>query len=71
MVDDYIGSIKKAGFVDIKIIDEVHFSVKTFSGDPILKSIIEETGISENELRETEGSIASVKVFAQKPLPTS
>jgi arsenite methyltransferase len=68
LTEDYIGCIKNAGFNDIKIVNESNFPGEGWSNDPILKSIIKETGLSKQTLRETAGSIVSIKVFAKKPL---
>jgi len=68
LTEDYIGCIENAGFNDIKIVNESNFPGEGWSNDPILKSIIKETGLSKQTLRETAGSIVSIKVFAKKPL---
>ncbi len=67
LTDDYLGSIKKAGFAGIKIVDETRFPGDNWSNDPLVKSVVDESGLSKQKLKELAGSIVSVKVFAQKP----
>jgi arsenite methyltransferase len=68
LVDDYIGSIKKAGFIDVKIVNEAHFPIDSLSNDPLLKAVGKESGLSKDVLKDSAGSIVSAKVYAQKPL---
>ena len=67
LTEEYIDSIRAVGFTDIKIVGESGFSGEGWSNDPVLKSIIKETGLSKEVLKEAAGSIVSVKVFARKP----
>jgi SAM-dependent methyltransferase len=55
--DNYINAIKKAGFRDVKIIDEVNFPLNYIISDDIAATV-------KNDL---EDSILSIKVYASKP----
>jgi arsenite methyltransferase len=68
LIDDYIGSIKKAGFNNVKIINETHFPVDSWSNDPLIKAVGKESGLSKDVLKDSAASIVSAKVYAQKPL---
>lgn len=65
--EEYIQTIKDAGFENIKIIGENHFPVEFLAHDPTAKAIIEKLEISFSELQEIGGSVASIKVSAVKP----
>lgn len=55
--DNYLNAIKKAGFIDVKIIDEVNFPLNfIISGD--IAAIVK---------KDLEDSILSIKVYASKP----
>jgi SAM-dependent methyltransferase len=68
MKDDYVETIKRTGFEEVKIIDEKTFPIKYMSNDPTAKAVIEETGISSRDIEEIGDTVASVKVFGLKPL---
>jgi len=55
--DNYLNAIKKAGFRDVKIIDEVNFPLNYIMSDDTV-------AIVKNDL---EDSILSIKVYASKP----
>ncbi len=67
MKDEYLELIKDAGFTKEKVIEETQFPIEYMVNDPTAKAIIKKSKISEKELAETAHSVASVKVYAQKP----
>jgi arsenite methyltransferase len=67
MKDEYLGTMKKAGFADIKIVGELSIPPDTISEDPIVKSIVEDAGIARSDLVDAASLIKSVKVHAVKP----
>jgi len=67
MRDEYIGTIKAAGFRDVKIIDETSFPVEFIANDPTAKQIIENSKTPPEKVREVAGSIMSIKVYGIKP----
>ena len=65
--DNYLNAIKKAGFRDVKIIDEVNFPLKYIVSDDTAAVVKNELSLSENQARDLEDSILSIKVYASKP----
>ena len=65
--DNYLKAIKKAGFRDVKIIDEVNFPLKYIVSDDTAAVVKNELSLSENQARDLEDSILSIKVYASKP----
>jgi len=67
MRDEYLVSIKAAGFQDVRIIDETHFSFELMANDPTAAAIIEKQEISPEQIEEVAGSVVSIKVQGVKP----
>jgi arsenite methyltransferase len=65
----YLEAIRAAGFEGVQILQETVFPVEIATTDPAVKEIVKTLG-PEEELRELAGSVASVKVFARKPIHT-
>lgn len=68
--DDYLNAIKIAGFTSVKIIDEISFPLQFIVGDNTSK-IFNNLDLSENQVKDLEDSISSIKVFASKPKTAS
>jgi SAM-dependent methyltransferase len=70
--DDYINAIKGAGFINVKITDESIFPTNLYVDSPDIKQIIENIDISLEEakkiIKNINNSIASIKVYGEKPL---
>jgi len=66
MKDEYIKVIKGSGFHDVHIIDETIFSIDCVAHDPTTKAAINKSGISVENLKDVENSVASIKVEAWK-----
>lgn len=64
--NEYLETIKAAGFDDIKIINETVFPIEFLNNDPIARSIIEDIKIPTEEVKETASSVVSIKVLAVK-----
>ena len=60
--DEYIKSIKDAGFKDVRIIDETKYPIELMANDPTAKAIIENFNIPEDELKSIADSTVSIKV---------
>jgi arsenite methyltransferase len=67
MKDKYIETIKKAGFQEVKIIEEKHFPIEYMSNDPTARAVMENSGISVEKVKEIGNSAASIKVYGTKP----
>lgn len=64
----YIDVIRKAGFKDVEIQQETIMPFKHAENDPNAKAIIEESGITPEEVRSFEKSILSISVYGKKPI---
>jgi ubiquinone/menaquinone biosynthesis C-methylase UbiE len=65
--DEYLGLVKAAGFKDVKIISETIFPKDSWISDPIAKSIIEKSQVSNEEIQDVGNSVVSIKFSATKP----
>jgi len=65
--DDYLNAIKKAGFTDVKILDEVNFPIKYMVSDNAAVIIKNDLNLDKDMTGDLEKSILSVKVYALKP----
>ncbi len=65
--DEYIESIKTAGFNEIGIVDEASFPVDHMADDPTTQAIVKNLALSLETARELMHSVVSVKVSAVKP----
>lgn len=65
--DEYIETIKAAGFQEVKVIDQTSFSLDCVLNDPTAKVLIDDLKISPDQLEELEGSILSIKALGIKP----
>ena len=64
--DEYLKSIKEAGFMDVNIIDETIFPVDLMPNDPTGKVIIDKLSLTKEKLNEIGSTILSIKVEAKK-----
>jgi arsenite methyltransferase len=62
----YLEAIEKAGFKEVKVVDETLFPLENIISDPTAKSIMENAKISPTQVRELAASIASIKVHGVK-----
>lgn len=67
MKNDYLDSIKTAGFREVKVLAETSFPVEFLANDPIGKAIMEKSKMSFAELKELANSLVSIKVSGIKP----
>lgn len=65
--NDYINTIKDAGFQDVKIIDETSFPIENMANDPTAQAIINQMSIPAETLKELADSAVSIKVYGIKP----
>jgi len=64
--EEYMETIKRAGFKDVKIISEAHFPVESMVNDPTAQAIIKKIGMSADKIMEMANSVVSIKVSARK-----
>ena len=65
--DDYLNAIKKAGFKDVEIMDEVNFPLENIVSDDIAAMVKNDLNLSDNQVKDLADSILSIKVYALKP----
>lgn len=63
---DYLGAIEKAGFKDVRVVDEVGIETESIANDPVAASIAESSGLNNSQMTDLASSIKSVKVSARK-----
>jgi len=64
---DYLGMIIAAGFGNVAVVSEERFPVEATAGDPTLRALVRESGLSLDELRNAAAGVRSVRVSALKP----
>jgi SAM-dependent methyltransferase len=65
--DEYLQAIKDAGFKQVRIIDETSPATDYTPKDPIVQTLVNDSGISPADLKRLGSSIRSIKVQAVKP----
>jgi arsenite methyltransferase len=65
--DEYLRTIKAAGFQDVRIIDETSFPVEFIANDPTVKEVIKNSKLPPEKVRGVASSIISIKVYGAKP----
>jgi arsenite methyltransferase len=66
MKDEYIETIKSAGFREVEIVDETFMSFDCMANDPTAQSIVENSEIPIEKIKEITNSISSIKVYGIK-----
>jgi SAM-dependent methyltransferase len=64
---DYLGDITKAGFKDVRVVEENPLPLSMLIESPELANIIATAGVSAKELTDVMHSVLSVRVHAVKP----
>ncbi len=64
--DEYLKTIKEAGFAEVKIIEETSFPIECMANDPTAKAIIQNLKISPETIKEIAGAVRSIKVYGLK-----
>jgi arsenite methyltransferase len=64
--DKYLELIRKAGFSDVKVIDEKTYPLEYIVSESTLKDAIKMTDMTEQEVKEAANAVVSVKVSAVK-----
>jgi SAM-dependent methyltransferase len=63
---DYMATIKEAGFQEIEIIDETSFPLDCIGNDPLIQPVLENWGVTAEQINEAVNSVVSIKVSAIK-----
>lgn len=67
MKQEYLTTVKTAGFRGVKIVEESHFAIEDMVNDPTAKKIIADTKTTKQEISNLAGAVASIKLYAEKP----
>jgi len=65
--EEYLGTIKDAGFGEVEILGETAFPVEVMASDPTVQEMIEKSNIPIEELLDVAKSVISIKVRAIRP----
>lgn len=65
--EEYIKSIKAAGFKNVGIVGETHFPTELMLNDPTAKAIVGKLDLPVREIAKLADTIASIKVSGLKP----
>ena len=68
MEDKYIGYIKKAGFKEVKIIEQANYPLEAMANDVTAQVVKDNPSITEENLKGIKDAVASIEVHAFKPL---
>lgn len=71
MRDEYIGTIKAAGFDEVRIMEENHFPIECMANDPTARAIIEDLKMPLEKTKEVANSVVSINVYGVKPNETT
>jgi len=64
--DEYLKTIKNAGFKDVRVLEETNFPVEFLASDPVAKGIIEKLNMPIEAVKDIAGSIISIRVQGRK-----
>ena len=64
--EDYLSAIEKAGFTDVKVLDEVSFPINYIVSDDKAVIIKNDPGLDKDKISDLKESILSIKVYALK-----
>jgi len=69
MKEDYLDAVSKAGFTDVKILDEANFPINYIVSDDTAVIIKNDLNLDKDEVKDLEESVLSIKVSAFKKEP--
>ena len=67
MKDDYLATIRAAGFENVRIVEESSFPLDCMANDPTAQAIGNTTNLTPDELGDLADSVVSIKVAGKKP----
>jgi SAM-dependent methyltransferase len=65
--EDYLETIRQAGFEDVEILEETTYPVKSMIEDPMAKAVIDKLGLTPEVIEENARAVVSIKVQGIKP----
>jgi arsenite methyltransferase len=66
MKEEYLQTIKGAGFHDVRVVDEQPFSIDAIANDPTAQALIDKIAVTQKSLEEVSNSVLSIKVEGKK-----
>jgi SAM-dependent methyltransferase len=66
MKEEYLQTIRDAGFHDVRVVDEQPFSIDAIANDSTAQAIIDKIAAPQKSLEETSNSVLSIKVEGKK-----
>ena len=66
MKEEYLQTIRDAGFHEVRVVDEQSFPIDCIANDPAAQAIIEKIHISQEGLEEIGNAVLSIKVEGKK-----
>ena len=64
--DNYLDAIRKAGFTDVKVLDEKTYPLEYIVSEEVFEAALGKLEMSQEELKATADSVVSIKVSAVK-----
>ncbi|HEX7474828.1 MAG TPA: arsenite methyltransferase [Dehalococcoidales bacterium] len=65
--NDYLAAIKAAGFQDIQVVGESFYPIDGIENDSTVKQMMDDSGVTLEQLKDMAASVSSIKVSAFKP----
>jgi ubiquinone/menaquinone biosynthesis C-methylase UbiE len=65
--DEYLKTVREAGFQVVKIIDQTAFPAELIVSDPVAKEIIKKLEIEPERVGKVASTVMSIKVYGVKP----
>lgn len=62
----YLGLIEKAGFQNVKVVEETNYPIEDVLSEPSVEKIVKALALSPEKLKKLEKSVVSIKVSAVK-----
>lgn len=66
MKEKYLDFIEKAGFKNIKVLEQTNYPIEAMANDATAKAIMANSNMGKTDLKSIENSVASVKISALK-----
>jgi ubiquinone/menaquinone biosynthesis C-methylase UbiE len=63
---EYLETIRKAGFREVRVLREAPFATAFDLGDPGVRELIEKLGLTDEQARDYAGAVTSLHIFALK-----
>lgn len=66
MKDEYIAMIEKAGFQNVKVINEISFPIELMANDPTAKTVMKNLGLTAEKVKGIADSVVSISIQAKR-----